>query len=111
MIWYDSEVIDPVFAVIFLILFFFNLYNVIKHGYQKKSAWIGLLIFDVVRIVGNIILLVGYLEAKKANASTNTKTIKDLYTAGFILQGIGYSFLFGSFLRFYVSLPKLYSPD
>lgn len=101
MVWYDSEIIDPIFAAIFLILLPLNIFNVTKHGYRKKAAYVVLIIFDVVRIAGNLILLVGYEEGKKANA--NTKTISDIYTAGFILQGIGYSFLFGSTLRFYVS--------
>jgi len=96
-----NETIDIVFIAVFVILLPLNAFNLYKHSLQKKAAYIFLIIFDLVRIVGNILLVAGY-ESSKGN-NVNINTITNLFTGGYVMQGLGFGFLLSSSMSFYVS--------
>lgn len=91
MSWPASTIIDVVFIPIYVVLAFMSLFNVIFHGAGKTFGFIYLLIFSVIRLVANILLVYSYnTHYKNAN----------VLEWGYILQGLGYSFLISATLAF-----------
>lgn len=97
-----EETISIVFVALYIPLLALNFFNLVKHGNGKRLAYISLVIFDQVRIAGNAVLVAAYQINKKATLN-NDKTIKSLFTGGFVMQSIGYSMLFSATLCLYVS--------
>lgn len=103
----SAEIIDIVFIPVYALTLALTLHGLVKHSRGKRFAYVSLLILSVVRLVSNIILVVGYETGKKAHPNENT--VQSLFIAGFILQSIGYSFLYASALAFVVSLSIPYT--
>lgn len=97
----SAEIIDIVFIPVYALTLALTLHGLVKHSRGKRFAYVSLLILSVVRLVSNIILVVGYETGRKAHPNENT--VQSLFIAGFILQSIGYSFLYASALAFVVS--------
>lgn len=93
MTWPTSIIIDTVFIPIYIVLAGLAFLNCTKHGRQRSVGFISLLIFAVVRVVGNILIVVEY---------NNHYTSITTTVWGYILQSIGYSFLYSSSLAFYL---------
>jgi hypothetical protein len=79
-----SVIIAIVFIPIYFILALFSLALAIRDGFKREVGFLTLLIFSVVRCVGNILMV--YVYYGKSTSS-------GLYIAAYLLQGLGYSFL------------------
>jgi hypothetical protein len=93
-----------VFVAIFVPLLVLTIINLIKHSRGKVQAYLSLMIFETVRIVGNALLVAAYEMEKDATSTLNTATITHLYTGGYVMQSIGYSMLFTATLFLFVSV-------
>lgn len=101
MAFSTAEIINIAFIPIYALLLVACLFSFFKHGKGKKTAFGLLFIFPLIRLVGNIILVVADQTSKKADP--NPDTLKSLFTAGYILQLAGYGLLFSSALALTVS--------
>lgn len=94
-----STIIDIVFIAIFAIIAPFSIFGAAKHSKGRRDAYVLLNLFVLVRIVGDVLLVV----AAQDN-SASVKTITDLFTAGFIMSNIGYGFLISACISLYVRI-------
>ncbi|PWN18351.1 hypothetical protein BCV69DRAFT_285317 [Microstroma glucosiphilum] len=90
-----SVIIAIVFIPIYLILALFSLALAVRDGFKREAGFLPLLIFSVVRCVGNILMV--YVYYAKSTSS-------GLYIAAYLLQGLGYSFLVVSGLSLLIRL-------
>ncbi|CAO1625333.1 unnamed protein product [Parajaminaea phylloscopi] len=84
--------IDIAFIPIYAVLAVAAGLTVARHGAGKLAGFINLALFCLFRLVGNALLTGAYFSH-----TTNT----DIYIAGFVLKGSGYSFLLNSALALY----------
>ncbi|UZJ53790.1 hypothetical protein CBS101457_003110 [Exobasidium rhododendri] len=92
MTWPATVLVDAVFIPIYAILLLMSLFNVIRHGHGRAAGYIFLVIFSLVRLAGNIMLVVAY-----------NQKYDNFYVIewGFILQSLGYTFFLSATLAFY----------
>ncbi|UZJ53120.1 hypothetical protein CBS101457_002440 [Exobasidium rhododendri] len=69
-----------------------SFFNVLKHGLGRATGFIFLVIFSVVRLAGNVLLVIAY----KQNYDNAT-----IVEWGYILQSLGYTFFLSATLAFY----------
>ncbi|PWN48523.1 hypothetical protein IE53DRAFT_381269 [Violaceomyces palustris] len=84
-------IIDEVFIPIYVILFIGTLICGFKNGFSRSAGFFSLVLFAAIRIAANAVLVYDYHDNYK---NTN------LITTGYLLQGLGFSFLVTSTLSF-----------
>ncbi|EPQ31817.1 uncharacterized protein PFL1_00016 [Pseudozyma flocculosa PF-1] len=94
-----SVTIDEVFVAIYALLFLLAVAAAFKQGFSRAAGFFSLVLFTGVKLAGNAILIYVYHDNYK-----NTNMV----TTGYILRGLGYSFLVSSVISF---LSGVYNAD
>lgn len=89
--WSSNDSTEVAFLPIYLVLGCVAAASAVRHGLRGALGHISLVIFCVVRFVGNLLLLI---------AAHTSGDVKGLVIAGFIMQGLGYSFLITAMLSY-----------
>ena len=93
--WSPNDSTEAAFLPIYLVLGCVAAVCAVRHGLRGALGHISLVIFCVVRFVGNLLLLI---------AAHTSGDVKGLVIAGFIMQGLGYSFLITAMLSYFSHL-------
>lgn len=89
MTWPSSVIVDAIFIPIYLALTALSVFDVVRQPKGMRASFVYLVIFSIVRLVANVLLVYAYHDQYKNTYVT---------VWGFILQGLGYSFLISATL-------------
>ncbi|KAN0066596.1 hypothetical protein ACQY0O_000690 [Thecaphora frezii] len=86
-----SVTLDIIFAAIYVVLFILALICGFKQGFKRATGFFSLVLFTAVKLAGNVLLVYDYHDNY---SNTN------LIITGYLLRGLGYSFLVTSVIAF-----------
>lgn len=89
MTWPSSVIVDAVFLPVYALLGILVIFDIFRQPKGQRATFIYLTIFCVIRLVANALLIWAYYDDYKN---------KSVLVWGYILQGLGYSFLISATL-------------